>query len=453
VDVEKEVEEKATESPQLPEPTYFVPEEAIEDVLDEFGSHDEIERRFSDEIFKDSYPEEVRFGPPQRNLVVEDTKENYPPRNSYAIPRKDVSSKSFEKEPETGEGRGRYAAEQAQSHHNTKPGSPRPRPVVEEVKSSHKIEQSPSRSSFKPDSPKPRPVAEEIKGNFTVEQAPNRNTTKPESPKPRAVHEEKKSANSIEQAPNRNETNPGSPNSSRPMIEEVQPPPYERDIATKYARGRSILSEVTSSFPAGPVQSPPRMDPTTQFAGRFSDLESIKGGYASDQSQKSYSRREPTAESARSSPRIEEVRGSPEVKKSQHIPYQHNATAEASRVRSPPVEVEEFRPVEQAPSPPYRREAEPETPRRSPVVEDVKELYPFEQDIREQPVEGVKVTENWRDSSILDVQKSPIQEVKLSPKEEAQVTSSSISNEDNDLFIPPATFKVRKSKKRFATRF
>jgi hypothetical protein len=237
------------------------------------------------------------------------------------------------------------------------------------------------------------------------------------------------------------------------MIEEVQPPPYEREVATKYARGRSILSEVTSSFPSGPVQSPHRMEPTNQFSGRLSDLESIKGGYASDQSQKSHSRREPTAESSRSSPRIEEVRGSHEVKKPQSTPNQYNATAEASRVRSPPVEKKEYRPVEQAPSPPYRKEAKPETPRRSPIVEEVKELYPFEQEQREQPVEGVKVTENWRDSSILDVQKSPIQELKLSPKEETQVTSSSISNEDNDLFIPPATFKVRKSKKRFATRF
>jgi hypothetical protein len=511
LDVAKDVEETPAESPRLPEPTYFVPEEAIDDVLDEFGSQDEIERRFSDEIFKDSYLEEVRFVPPQRKSVVEDTKENYPQRNSYVIPRKDVNSKSSEKEPESEEERGRHAVEQAQFRHNTKPESPKPRPVVEELKSSfefeqlpsrshfasnspkprqvveevknnYKMEQSPSRNSLNPESPKPRPVVEEAKNSYrveqspsrseltpgftrsrpvteeikssnTVEQVPNRNSTKPESPKPRPFLGENKSSHSIDQAPHRSDANPASPKSSRPMIEEVQPPPYEREMATKYARGRSILSEVTSSFPAGPIQSPHRKEPTTQFSGRLSDLESIKGGYASDQSQKSLSRRENAAESSRSSPRIEEVRGSNEVKKPRNTPYKNDNTPESSRVRSPIAEVKEYRPNEQAPSPPYRREAKVETPQRSPVVNEVKELYPLEQDIREQPVEGVKVTENWRDSSVLNVQKGPVQEVKVPPKEEAQVTSSSISNEDNDLFIPPATFKVRKSKKRFATRF
>jgi len=481
VDVAQGVEEKPVESPKLPEPTYFVPEEAIEDVLDEFGSHDEIERRFSDEIFKDSYPEEVRFGPPQRKAAVEHAKETYPQRSSYVIPRKDVSSKSFEKEPETEEGKGRHTVEQAQfRQNNTKPESPKPRPVVEEVKSSYKVEQSPGRSDLMPGSPKPRPVVEEMKNSYTVEQSPSRRDIKPDSPRSRPVVEETKRSNTVGQVPNRTNTkpeppkprqfpegnmsshsidrpyrddsNPVSPKSSRPMIEEVQPPPYEREVATKYARGRSILSEVTGSFQAGPVPSPRRIEPTTEFSGRLSDLESIKGGYTSDQSQKSLSRREIHEERTRGSPRIDEVRGSHEVKKPQSTSHHHDTTAESSRVRSPTVEVKENLSAVQAPTPPYRREAKVETP-RSPVVEDVKEFYPFEQDIREQPIEGVKVTENWRDSSILDVQKSPIQEVKLSPKEEARVTESSISNEDNDLFIPPTTFKVRKSKKRFATRF
>jgi hypothetical protein len=427
-------------------PKKFEAEDDIDDLLDEFSSEVKIERRFSDNSFKSIPPEDVKPRTLEKEPVADDAKENYSKRNSYSIPRKDVRSKSFESEVRREEAKEEYAVQQAPYRKDTTTESLKSRPVLEELKQGYEVEQavkSPYKKDTRTESLGARPGFVELKADRTVEQAPTE------------LHRKDGRRESFYRR--------------SPVIEDVKTVdepavkvPYRKGETAGSPRGRPVVENVKGdTSPQHAQKSPFQKEVRAESPRRHSGLEDVKRDHAAEQPRESNPRKE--AESR--SPVFEETqRAEPTLK----APYRKDVTPEraALEVKGGYTSKQAYSaPPSQPPrsSPAFEKMKEKDTPfqpaktphrddskiaslsdRKPPVSEAAKKVYAFEQDISEPPIEGVKVTDNWRGRPI---QKPTPDEV----KEEVPVGTNEV--EDNDLFIPPATFKVRKSKKRFATRF
>ena len=489
------------ESHQEPEPKEFEIEDDIDELVKEFSSEIKIERRSSDDSFKSLPSEDVKARPFEQEPVSNDTKENYSNRNSYSIPRKDVNSKSFEREVRQEEVKEDYAVQPATYRRDATIESPKSRPVLEELKQGYEVEQnvkSPHQKDTWTDSRGGRPVLVQVKEDRPVEQAPTasyRKDARPESFDRRGpvIVDSRTGHEPATKTPYRNGVAIESP-TEHTVVEEVkrgyapeqiQKCPFQKETRAESPRGSPAPEDVKKNHASEQSrESTPRREVKPDTFPRSPVLEDMKEDHTIAQSWKQPFRNNVKPETSdRRSPVIEEVKGNypvePTLKASfrqdesprrrevleearGHAPEQvqkspsHNMARKESPRNSPVLEEtkNKYTPS-QAPKAPVRNDPKPEpSDRRSPVSEATKKVYSFEQNLSEPPVEGVKVTDNWRGSSIVEDQKPTPEEVKISPKEEVQITTNNISaNEDNDLFIPPMTFKVRKSKKRFATRF
>lgn len=461
----------------------------------DFGSVAEIERRFSDTSSEADPRDDLKAEPFTKESVPEE--DDFTQQNSYMIPRKDVIPRTLEREVPPEEIKEPYPAMQAQYAKYTPMELPESRPVLEESRQNFEVKPSvtsANRQSPTRDFAESRPTLNEIKVNRPAQQVSKtlqREDIRSDSLSRRSpvVQDVRQGHESAARSPVRHHEPVRSPREhliveTKRDLEPEQPqkvPSHKQangESAIERAAGREITSEQAQrvnphkpknveSPRGGPMVEnfnhkslpeqvqkatlPPKR--TTESPRGRNTIEEIKRSFTPERSQGSPFPKQSNAEPARSTA-LDEVKGNAPIKQSPTSNAQSLSKSDSFRKNSVLDDTKEESNISQ-PWNASRNEVKPGPSNPgSPVFQVAKKVYAFEQDISEPLVEGVKVTDNWRGSSILEDPKTAVEEVKTSPKSDVQVTTNSISaGEDNDLFIPPATFKVRKSKKRFATRF